>query len=184
MILRDMTEADIEDYVRWFTAETEWMNWDAPWEDFSCTEEEARRDWTEYYQQVRELPRDRTRRKFEIEAGGKHIGWISAYTDLGELENPEQLLALGLDIPDAAQRGRGYGCEAMRRMMAYYRGLGQNSFLTQTWSGNERMIALAKKLGFREVSRLRGLRQVNGKTYDALTFRLDFPAEGKERDRG
>ena len=91
-------------------------------------------------------------------------------------------LALGLDIPDTAQRGRGYGSAAMRRMMAYYRGLGHTSFLTQTWSGNERMIALAKKLGFREVSRLRGLRLVNGKSYDALTFRLDFPAEGAERD--
>ncbi|MBP5490257.1 MAG: hypothetical protein J6Y10_06625 [Lachnospiraceae bacterium] len=30
--LRDMTERDIEDYVRWFTTETEWMKTDAPWE--------------------------------------------------------------------------------------------------------------------------------------------------------
>ena len=30
--LRDMLESDIEDYVRWFTVEREWENWDAPWE--------------------------------------------------------------------------------------------------------------------------------------------------------
>jgi len=32
LILRDMKESDIEDYVRWFTTETEWGNWDSPWE--------------------------------------------------------------------------------------------------------------------------------------------------------
>lgn len=30
LILRDMREEDIEDYVRWFTTETEWGNWDSP----------------------------------------------------------------------------------------------------------------------------------------------------------
>ena len=28
MILRDMIESDIEDYVRWFTVEREWESWD------------------------------------------------------------------------------------------------------------------------------------------------------------
>ena len=32
IVLRDMIESDIEDYVRWFTVEREWENWDAPWE--------------------------------------------------------------------------------------------------------------------------------------------------------
>ena len=32
IILRDMTEADIEDDIRWNTVETDWANWDAPWE--------------------------------------------------------------------------------------------------------------------------------------------------------
>ena len=30
--LRDMIASDIENYVRWFTTETEWMDTDAPWE--------------------------------------------------------------------------------------------------------------------------------------------------------
>ena len=30
--LRDMQESDIEDYVRWFTTETKWNDYDAPWE--------------------------------------------------------------------------------------------------------------------------------------------------------
>ena len=39
IILRDMIESDIEDYVRWFTVEREWENWDAPWEkEDTCKE--------------------------------------------------------------------------------------------------------------------------------------------------
>ena len=29
IVLRDMSESDIEDYVRWFTTETEWSKTDA-----------------------------------------------------------------------------------------------------------------------------------------------------------
>ena len=32
IILRDMEEKDLDDYIRWNTTETEWQNWDAPWE--------------------------------------------------------------------------------------------------------------------------------------------------------
>ena len=47
---------------------------------------------------------------------------------------------------------------------------------TQTWSGNQRMIGLARKLGFRESMRKPGLRRVRGTAYDGLTFRLDLDA--------
>ena len=32
VILRDMREADIADEIRWNTLETQWAQWDAPWE--------------------------------------------------------------------------------------------------------------------------------------------------------
>ena len=44
---------------------------------------------------------------------------------------------------------------------------------TQTWSGNESMINLAKKLGFRECKRNIGYREIKGIKYDSLTFVLD-----------
>lgn len=31
ILLRDMVESDIADYLRWETEETEWQLWDAPW---------------------------------------------------------------------------------------------------------------------------------------------------------
>lgn len=58
IVLRDMNESDIEDYVRWFTLEREWENWDAPWEKEETDEETEREKWTEYYGSVKDLPDD------------------------------------------------------------------------------------------------------------------------------
>ena len=79
IILRDMIESDIEDYVRWFTVEREWENWDAPWEKEDTSEDAEREGWTKYYESVKELPDDVRRWKFEIEWNGRHIGWVSSY---------------------------------------------------------------------------------------------------------
>lgn len=72
IILRDMIEPDIEDYVRWFTIETEWSKTDAPWEPIESDEETERTSWREYYESVKNLPDDVRRWKFEIEWNGRH----------------------------------------------------------------------------------------------------------------
>ena len=79
LVLRDMIESDIEDYVRWFTVEREWENWDAPWEKENTSTETERKRWTEYYGSVKDRPDDALRWKFEIEWNGRHIGWVSSY---------------------------------------------------------------------------------------------------------
>lgn len=175
LTLRDMHPSDIEDYVRWFTTETEWGDWDSPWEGhFEGTEEEERKGWTEYYESVKNLPDEVVRWKFEIESDGKHIGWICAYTDLGYLDNPEEIWALGLDIPCMEGRKHGNGTKALQMYIDYLKEHGQKSFYTQTWSGNLPMIRVAEKLGFKEVCRKKDHREVNGKKYDAITWRLDL----------
>ena len=59
IILRDMIESDIEDYVRWFTTETEWAKADAPWEPLEESDEESERGhWTSYYKSMQDLPDD------------------------------------------------------------------------------------------------------------------------------
>ena len=144
IVLRDMKESDIEDYVRWFTVETEWMNWDAPWEWEETTEEAERKDWTDYYEKVKDLPPDAPRRKFEIELDGRHVGWVSRYFDLSYLDNPEQFPAVGIVIAEQDARNHGVGTE---------------------------------KLGFVPYARVRDLRTVRGKRYDALTLKLDLDTE-------
>ena len=80
VILRDMLESDIDDYVRWFTSETEWMNWDAPWENEEyCAApdpDRERKDWTACYKSQKKLSPDAVRFRYEIEADGVHVGWV------------------------------------------------------------------------------------------------------------
>ena len=66
IILRDMIESDIEDYVRWFTTETEWSSTDAPWETIESDAETERASWREYYESVKNITNDVLRWKFEI----------------------------------------------------------------------------------------------------------------------
>lgn len=175
IILRDMVETDIEDYVRWFMEDLEWMNWDAPWEkNLSANAEEERKEWEACYRRVKDKPADAQRWKFEIERDGVHIGWVSAYDDLEYVENPEGIVAIGIDIPEVMHRRNGSGTEAMKQFMDYLAANGQKSLYTQTWSGNYPMLRLAEKLGFKEVYRKKDYREINGQKYDALLLRLDL----------
>ena len=179
IVLRDMVESDIEDYVRWFTTEIEWSDWDAPWEPVSGDAAEERKGWTEYYGSVKDLPDDVRRWKFEIEWNGRHIGWVSSYPIdenfewLGEIQDGQTVhRAIGIDICEPGVWGNGIGTKVLRAFINYYFASGVTELYTQTWSGNTRMIRCAEKLGFVECNRNVGTRQVDGKIYDGLTFRL------------
>ena len=180
IILRDMIESDIEDYVRWFTTETEWSNADAPWEPIESDEETERTSWREYYASVKELPDGARRWKFEIEWNGRHIGWVSSYPIaenyewLGEIKDGQTVhRAIGIDNCDRDMWGHGIGTNALRAFMNYYFENGMDELYTQTWSGNVRMIRCAEKLGFVECNRNIGTREVDRQKYDGLTFRLE-----------
>lgn len=182
IILRDMVEADIENYVRWFTVETLWSKMDAPWEPVDSDEETERTSWREYYESVKDLPNDVRRWKFEIQWKGRHIGWVCSYTIdenydwiAGNAVEPGQavFLATGIDICEPDAWGNGIGTKAMRAYINYCFEKGASELYTQTWSGNVAMIRCAEKLGFSQCKRCVGVRQVEGKAYDALTFRLE-----------
>ncbi len=179
IVLRDMIESDVEDYVRWFTTEREWENWDAPWEKEDTREETEREKWAEYYEAVKDLGDDAPRWKFEIEWSGRHIGWVSSYRIdenyewIGENKEGRTVFrAVGIDICEPDLYGMGIGTNALRGFIDYFFENGVNELYTQTWSGNVRMIRCAEKLGFEECGRDAGEREVNGQKYDGLTFRL------------
>lgn len=79
VVLRDFIEADIEDYVRWETVETEWKLWDAPWEHEGETDEAGAAALDEdvawmraHAREMASLRDDAPRRRFEIcVAGGR-----------------------------------------------------------------------------------------------------------------
>ncbi len=179
IVLRDMCKSDIEDYVRWFTAETEWSNTDAPWEPIETDEETERTSWSEYYESVKNLSDDVLRWKFEIELSGRHIGWVSSYPIgenyewIDEIKDGQTVYrAVGIDICEPDVWGGGIGTKALRAFMNYYFENGADKLYTQTWSGNVRMIRCAEKLGFTECNRNIDSREVDGIKYDGLTFEL------------
>lgn len=180
--LRDMVEADIEDYVRWFTKKTEWSKTDAPWEPIESNEEAELTSWQEYYESVKDISDNVRRWKFEIECNGTHIGWVSSYPIddnyewVEEIKNGQRVYrAIGIDICESNHWGKGVGTNALCAFINYYLNEGVNELYIQTWSGNVRMLHCAEKLGFRECRRNVGNRVVSEKIYDGLTFRLDLP---------
>ena len=81
--------------------------------------------------------------------------------------------AIGIDIPDMSSRRKGYATASWDLFIHYLLSNGKKDIYTQTWSGNERVIGLMKKLGFEECNRLKGYRTVRGQLYDSLTFKLN-----------
>lgn len=175
-----MVESDIENYVRWFTTETKWSDWDAPWEPTESDEETERNSWREYYEAVKDIPDDAFRRKFEIEWNGRHIGWVSSYLIdenyewIGEPEEGQIFYrTIGIDICESDVWSKGIGTNALCAFMNYYFENGADALYTQTWSGNVRMLRCAEKLGFVECNRNVGIREAGGEKYDGLTFRAE-----------
>lgn len=175
IILRDAEEKDLDDYIRWNTTETEWQNWDAPWEvdeciPFSKQVSIAQKLVNGY---IESAQNNKIRKRFEICTEDEvHIGWISRYyiDENYSWTRADANVAIGIDIPSVNLRGYGYGENAFKCFMQYLFDNDIDIIYTQTWSGNERMIRLAKKLGFKECNRKIGIRTVDGKQYDAVTF--------------
>ena len=180
IILRDMTEADIEDDIRWYTLETDWSNWDAPWEplpDISNTDSYRKKELLKLAE-----PKDKIRWGFEIEtAEGNHIGTVNSYMINENFEwisvkdikpGDKAFRTVGISICESSFCGKGFGTKALAAFVNYYLENGEDEIYCQTWSGNIRMVKCAEKLGFEECRRKKDLRFVRGKHYDGLTFRL------------
>lgn len=188
ILLRDMVDSDIGDYLRWETVETEWQFWDAPWEYEGRTEEQIARELRDYRatlaaraKEARELAEGTLRTQLEIclddeadPALSTHIGGLGSYRidDAFCVRGDGAHRAIGIDIYDMRARGKGYAATAMRLFIGQFRAHGLRELYCQTWSGNMRMIGLAEKLGFEECCRKKGIRSVRGGVYDGLTFRL------------
>ena len=181
IILRDMTEADIEDDIRWYTVETDWSNWDAPWEplpDISNTDSYRKKELLKLAE-----PKDKIRWGFEIEtAEGNHIGTVNSYMINENFEwisvkdikpGDKAFRTVGISICESSFCGKGFGTKALAAFVNYYLENGEDEIYCQTWSGNIRMVKCAEKLGFEICKRKIDYREVNGKKYDGLTFKLN-----------
>lgn len=179
IVLRDFCESDIADEIRWSNVETAWMTADTPWEPvvpIDKNEPEA-----QMLRIISETPADALRPRLEIEAEGKHIGFVCSYP-LGEDFEPvthrraadaKIRCALGIEICEPAFWGRGLGARALAAAITYYQNNGFKHFYLETWSGNKRMLKCAERFGFYVANKKPAFRQANGKNYDAVFLRLN-----------
>ncbi|MFC8682569.1 GNAT family N-acetyltransferase [Microbacterium ureisolvens] len=78
---------------------------------------------------------------------------------------------MGITVYDPAVRGRGVGTEAMRIWTDYL--FARTAVVRldySTWSGNDAMLGVGRKLGFREEARFRDAREVRGRRYDSIVM--------------
>ena len=183
IILRDFKESDMKTRMSWETTETEWQKWDSPWEFEGLTGvakqdrlQEVRRrmqDWVTH-----PVSEQEKRKRFQIEtreAEPKYIGWVASYCITDHYiftRNATSRCAIGIDIPERTARGHGYAYQALYLFIEYLLKHGETDLYIQTWSGNERMIHIAEKMGFVECGRRKNTRSVRGRSYDALTFQM------------
>ncbi len=179
VILRDYEETDIDNHIRWWTLETEWQLWDAPWEN-DLSEKFDPESYREkrLAQLAKREDENRIRRSFQISINNrerKHIGWCNAYLIDNYYRYSEGVgkWTLGISIPDLASRRKGYASAAWTLYIQYLLGQGIKEIYTQTWSGNERVIGLMKKLGFSLCNEKPKNVKVRGKYYSSLTFQLE-----------
>lgn len=186
VILRDFIEADIERRIYWETVETEWQLWDGPWEYEDLTQDEKEASlskymdtmhkWVKRYQTISEKEKRDTFQIVTNDLNQKYIGWVSSYhiDDDYNITTDHGRCTVGIDLPDLAARGKGYAYQALGVFINYLQEHGEKDIYLQTWSGNERMIHIAEKMGFEECYRKVGIHSVRGKIYDDLTFQLDM----------
>lgn len=179
VILRDYLESDIEDDVRWMSTETAWIQADTPWEEFEPVDLEKLR--ADLQSMVGRYSPNAMRSRMEIEADGIHIGFVSTYPltadwstmDFGSTFADAPLIrALGIEICEPDFWHRGLGTQALAAWVEYLRGFGWDELYLETWSGNTAMMKSAQKLGFTVCHCVPGLREVNGRRYDALVYRM------------
>lgn len=181
IVLRDMVESDIDDWVRWNTIETEWMDWDGPDLPSEPFDEEAFRE-----ESAVQLcnPIEGFRSFFELDTiAGTHLGMVSSYPTGASFEHLTWKEArcsekfyhtLGIVICESTHWSKGIGTQALTAFCKHYIDHGITQLRLQTWSGNIRMIRCAQRIGFTECNRFVGNRHIRGGTYDGLTFQLDL----------
>lgn len=184
IVLRDMVESDIEDWIRWETIATEWKDWDGP--DLDSGEPfDADAFRTESMETLNHQWDSKFRYFFELDtADGTHIGMVSSYATGADFqhigswkkaeEQGEFWHTLGIVICESRNWCRGLGAQALTAFCRQYLDHGFTNIRLQTWSGNIRMVRCAEKIGFREVNRFAGNRHIRGGVYDGLTFQLDL----------
>ena len=170
VLLRDPRPEDVEARTRWLTVETEWGEWDAPWEGNQPLPperlEEVRQRMLE---NTSKPPPDPRERLFIQVIDGPLIGWVNHYNH----QAAHHTTWVGIDICESDCWGRGLGAEALCLWIDYlFVALDLHRIGAETWSGNERMIRCARKCGFVPEGCFHENIEFRGQRYDSVKLGL------------
>ena len=161
LTLRPTKHDDIADYRRWLIDEPNPNDWDVAWD--GDDDDEA------YIQSLQDDIGEEEDIYYHLEVDNEksqHIGWVSAYF----LDEQRTKLCVGIDLP-TAERRKGYGENALALYVSYLFSLHNiDAIYTNTLSGNEPMVNLAKKVGFEVDHITPAVVTLRGQAYDGLRF--------------
>jgi RimJ/RimL family protein N-acetyltransferase len=169
--LRHYTLADVDTYRRWLQPDKEWHRWNGPYGDLITVQEAdaacARLAGSiEDGSYAMQAPVQRAA-IVTAEAPDQLIGTVSWHWEAEESD----WRRMGLAVYDPGIRGRGIGTAAFRVWTGYLFATTDVVRLDYaTWSGNERMLAVGRRLGFTEEGRFRDAREVRGERYDSVVM--------------
>ncbi|MEI5909388.1 GNAT family protein [Bacillus spongiae] len=137
----------------------EWKKWDAPYFEHKQIE------FDEFFRSSEESLSSPTPDQLGIYVHNQLIGTVSFYWE----HIPSRWLEAGITIFDPNYRNGGYGTEALKIWVDY---LFQTYEIARvgitTWSGNDRMMKVAEKIGMKLEGRMRKCRYHNGEYYDSI----------------
>ncbi|MDP5274858.1 GNAT family N-acetyltransferase [Chengkuizengella axinellae] len=165
VILRDLTLNDIKSIYDWtyLAKDREHLKWNAPYHDVKPMSYEQ--FLIQEQEHLNRVNTERVRNKLVIEADGKLIGRVGWYW----VDETTNWLCNGLVIFDSNYWSGGYGTDAFEMWTNFiFENMNVARVGISTWSGNERMIRLARKVGMVEEGCIRKARIVKGKYYDSI----------------
>lgn len=162
--LRETLEQDIKQYEKWNVPHLKAWQYDGPWydEDLSAVINMRKRFISQ---------ETNTRYPFlEIETiDGVHIGWVNVFYR----EYDPHMTEIGIDIVEDAYWRQGLGYEALSLWIDYlFKTHNFTRLGFETWSGNQGMINLGYKLGFKLEGVIRKGCKVKGHFYDRIKLGL------------
>ncbi|MFC9599885.1 GNAT family N-acetyltransferase [Peribacillus butanolivorans] len=165
VVLRNVKKDDLKLLwsLKYGEENPEWKKWDAPYYpheliDFNTyiDKEVKHRNYDEKMGVYSELI---------MEKDHQIIGSIVYYWE----HEPSRWLEIGITIFEANYWNGGYGTEAIKLFITYlFENIEIERVGLTTWSGNERMMAVALKVGMQLEGRMRKCRYFDGYYYDSI----------------
>lgn len=166
ILLRPIDVADLDYLWTWQhgVADTEWKRWDAPY-FHTGQRPPSRADFT-----AEQMARLGGAQRRMIDVDGERLGIVTRWE-----EEPAGggWWELGIVIFDPCHWGSGLGRQVLEKWRdSTFAETGAHVVTVTTWSGNERMIRSAKRVGFTECARIPGARLWGGRRWDSVKLAM------------